>query len=205
MMLTKMATIMFSIKYSARREIKVVKLPGPANKGNTSGKMDAISGLFSPSLNRVTPRIISKAMKKIINVISISLILFIGIVSCKKNKTTNPDNAKMAGFWTYKEDPAIDYWNANVLFKEDGTFRMYQALSLADTAAAQAIADTSNQVVTFGTYSVNGLNVKMTYQEFNIIDFKFTGTLNSSSNILIGNLDSNQPGSASPLWYLTKP
>lgn len=144
-------------------------------------------------------------MKKIINAIAISLILFMGITSCKKDKTTNPDNAKMAGFWTYKEDPAIDYWNANVLFKADGTFRMYQALSLADTAAAQAIADTANQVVTYGTYTVNGINVKMTYQEFNVIDFTFTGVLNSSSNILIGNLNSNQSGSTGPSWYLTKP
>lgn len=144
-------------------------------------------------------------MKKILKVISISLILFMGISSCKKDKPANPANAKMVGFWTYKEDLAVDYWNANVLFKEDGTFRMYQALSLADTAAAQAIADTANQVVTFGTYTVNGLNVKMSYQEFNVIDFTFTGTLNSNSNILIGNLDNNQSGSASPLWYLTKP
>ena len=144
-------------------------------------------------------------MKKLINAISIFLILFIGIASCKKDKATNPGNAKIVGFWTYKEDPANDYWNANVLFKADGTFRMYQALSLADTAAAQAIADTASQVVTFGTYTVNGMTVKMNYQELNVIDFTFIGTLNSSSNILIGNIDTNQPGSASPLWYLTKP
>ena len=55
------------------------------------------------------------------------------------------------------------------------------------------------------TYTVNGLNVKMTYQEFNVIHMTFTGTLNSSSNILIGNLNSNQPGSTGPSWYLTKP
>ncbi|MGA9294354.1 MAG: hypothetical protein WBV81_17300 [Ignavibacteriaceae bacterium] len=79
---------------------------------------------------------------------------------------------------------------------------MYQALSLADTSAAQAISDTASQVVTFGTYTVNG---KMIYTEFNLINFTFTGTLNNNSNILIGNLDSNEPGSASPLWYLTKP
>lgn len=127
------------------------------------------------------------------------------MVSCSKTKSANPGNNKLAGFWTYKEDPANDYWPANVLFKSDGTFRMYQALSLADTAATQAIADTANQVVTFGTYTVNGQNVVMKYTEFNVVDFTFTGTLNSSSNILIGNLDSNQPGSASPLWYLTKP
>ncbi len=144
-------------------------------------------------------------MNKIMRVMSISLILVIGNTSCKKEKASNPANAKMIGFWTYKEDAAIDYWNANVLFKSDGTFRMYQALSLADTAAAQAIGDTASQVVTFGTYTVNGINVAMKYSEFNIIDFTFTGSLNSSSNILIGNLDSSEPGSASPLWYLTKP
>lgn len=117
----------------------------------------------------------------------------------------NPVNTTITGFWTYKEDAANDNWPANVLFKPDGTFRMYQSQSLADTAALQAIADTAKQVVTFGTYTVNGLNVTMKYTEFNIIDFTFTGTLNSSLNILKGNLKNNQPGSASPLWYLTKP
>lgn len=126
-------------------------------------------------------------------------------ISCKKSKLTNSDNNKLTGFWTYKEDPANDYWPANVLFKSDGTFRMYQALSLADTATAQAIADTANQVVTFGTYTINGSNVVMKYTELNVVDFTFTGSLNPAANILIGNLDSNQPGSASPLWYLTKP
>jgi len=144
-------------------------------------------------------------MKKLVRLLPLAIILVIAIASCKKDSKSNPGASKIAGFWTYKEDPAIDYWNSNVLFKSDGTFRMYTALSLADTSAAQAIADTANQVVTFGTYTVSGMTVKMTWQEFSVIDFTFSGILNSSSNILIGNLDNNQPGSASPLWYLTKP
>jgi hypothetical protein len=126
--------------------------------------------------------------------------------SCKKdNSTSSTASSPVVGFWTYKEDPDNDYWNSNVLFKSDGTFRMYTTLSLADTSAAQAIADTANDVVTFGTYTVKGTAVTMTWQEFNVIGFSFSGILNSSSNNLIGNINSDVSGSASPLWYLTKP
>jgi hypothetical protein len=82
---------------------------------------------------------------------------------------------------------------------------MYQALTLADTAATAAIADTSNQVVTFGTYTVSGTKVTMKYTEFNIINMTFTGSVNTADNILVGNLSDNNPADAEPLWYLTKP
>jgi hypothetical protein len=145
-------------------------------------------------------------MKNITLQLGITLLCLMAMPACKKSSSTASGNSSViAGFWTYKEDPAIDYWNSNVLFKSDGTFRMYTALSLDDTAAAQAIADTANEVVTFGTFTVNGKNVKMVFSEFTIIGLNFTGSLNSSNNILIGNLDNNQPGAASPLWYLTKP
>lgn len=127
------------------------------------------------------------------------------MLSCKKGGTAPAANSAIAGFWTYKEDPANDYWNDNVLFKSDGTFRMYTSLSLADTSAAQALSDTAGQVVTFGTYTVSGTKVNMQWQEFSTIGFSFSGILNSGSNILIGNLKTNVPGSAAPLWYLTKP
>ena len=126
--------------------------------------------------------------------------------SCKKSSGSSPSSTSaVVGFWTYKEDANNDYWNENVLFKSNGTFRMYAALSLADTVSAQAIADTANQVVTFGTYTVSGTTVKMTWQEFNTINLSFSGILNSSNNNLIGNIETNVSGSASPLWYLTKP
>jgi len=147
-------------------------------------------------------------MKKAMSAISISIILLIGITSCKKSKTINSDYDKMAGFWTYKEDAANDYFNANVLFKSDSTFTFYQYPSSADTSAAQAIADTAHQWVTFGTYTVNGKNVTMigTQADINgIYDFTFTGTLNDNSNILIGYFDSKSSLSASGQWYLTKP
>ena len=144
-------------------------------------------------------------MKKIIKPLALIIIFSIVIGSCKKSSTKPTITSPIVGFWTYKEDPAIDYWNENVLFKSDGTFRMYASLTLADTSAAQAIKDTANQVVTFGTYTISGNAVKMTWQEFSVIDFTFSGSLNTAQNILIGNLDNNEPGSASPLWYLTKP
>lgn len=145
-------------------------------------------------------------MKNIPVRLCIAILFLVVIASCKKSgSASSAGSSVLAGFWTFKEDPAQDYWNSNVLFKSDGTFRMYTALSLADTSAGPAVADTSNQVVTFGTYSVNGKNVKMIFTEFAVIDMNFTGQLNSSNNILIGNLDNNQPGAASPLWYLTKP
>jgi hypothetical protein len=126
--------------------------------------------------------------------------------ACKKDSTNKSSASSwINGFWTYKEDPAEDYWNANVLFNNDGTFRMYQALTLDDTAAGPALLDTANQVVTFGTYKVSGTTVTMKYTEFNVIDFTFTGQINSAHNILIGNLSDNTPGDAEPLWYLTKP
>ncbi len=148
-------------------------------------------------------------MKKLVKPLLLAIILSITFATCKKEDTSNPDASKIAGFWTYKEDAANDYWNDNVLFKSNGTFRMYTALSLADTAAAVAIADTANQVatygVTFGTYTLSGTTVKMTWQEFSVINLSFSGVLNSSSNILKGNIDTGVPGSASPFWYLTKP
>jgi hypothetical protein len=142
-------------------------------------------------------------MRKIV----ISLAALMLLVGCKKDNKSSSSGANswIQGFWTYKEDPAVDYWNANVLFKSDGTFRMYQALTLDDTAAAAALADTANQVVTFGTYTISGANITMKYTEFNVINFTFTGSVNSGHNILIGNLSDNQPGTAEPLWYLTKP
>jgi hypothetical protein len=136
----------------------------------------------------------------------IVLAALVVLAACKKdNNKTSSATSWILGFWTYKEDVAVDYWNANVLFKSDGTFRMYQALTLDDTAAAAAIADTGNQVVTFGTYTVSGSKVTMKYTEFNVIDFTFTGSVNSADNILIGNLSDNNPSDAEPLWYLTKP
>ena len=145
-------------------------------------------------------------MKTIYKTAFIASIVLLAIGSCKKsNSKKNSDASGIEGFWTYKEDPNLDYWNSNVLFKSDGTFRMYAALSLADTSAAQAIADTANQVVTFGTYTVNGNDVEMVWQEFNVIGFTFSGTLNGGKNNIIGNLENKEPGSASPLWYLTKP
>jgi hypothetical protein len=137
--------------------------------------------------------------------LGIALISIMAIAACKKSGSSTSGSSVIAGFWTYKEDPAIDYWNSNVLFKDDGTFRMYTALSLDDTAAAQAMADTANEVVTFGKYTVSGKNVKMTFTEFAVIGMTFSGSLNSGNNILIGNLDNNVPGAVSPLWYLTKP
>jgi hypothetical protein len=142
-------------------------------------------------------------MKKI----GIALAALVVLAACKKDNSnkTSSANSWILGFWTYKEDAAVDYWNANVLFKSDGTFRMYQALTLADTAATAAIADTSNQVVTFGTYTVSGTKVTMKYTEFNIINMTFTGSVNTADNILVGNLSDNNPADAEPLWYLTKP
>jgi hypothetical protein len=131
--------------------------------------------------------------------------LIISLFSCSKSNTTTTSSSPIAGFWTYKEDANNDYWNGNVLFNSDGTFRMYTALSLADTSAAQAIADTANQVVTFGTYTVKGTTVKMVWKEFNSIDISFSGILNSAMTNLTGNLEVSESNSASPLWILTKP
>jgi hypothetical protein len=127
--------------------------------------------------------------------------------SCSKKNDNSSKNAKIAGFWTYKTDPANsdNYWNGNVLFRSDGTFRMYMALSLDDTAAGQAIADTADQVVTFGTYKLSGQNLEMTWEEFSIIGFKATGVMNSSFTNFTGNIESDDPGSATPLWIMTKP
>lgn len=145
-------------------------------------------------------------MKKVIKTQNLVAAFFIFTLSCSKsNTTTTTSNSPIVGFWTYKEDANNDYWNGNVLFKADGTFRMYMAMTLTDTAAAQAMADTANQVVTFGTYSVKGSSVKMVWQEFSVVNFTFSGILNSAATNLTGNIDSGDPNSASPLWILTKP
>ena len=44
------AMMMFSILNSALNDNKVVKLPGPAIKGNANGNTDAVIALFSSSL-----------------------------------------------------------------------------------------------------------------------------------------------------------
>ena len=144
-------------------------------------------------------------MRKALNLFSLGLISIGILASCKKGGASPSASSPIAGFWTYKEDANDDYWNDNVLFKSDGTFRMYTALSLDDTSAAAAIADTANQVVTFGTYTVSGTKVTMTWQEFSTIGFTFSGVLNSGMNNLIGNIETNVSGGAAPLWYLTKP
>ena len=144
-------------------------------------------------------------MKTTIRKFSLAAGLIIAIFSCNKsNSTPATSSSPIVGFWTYKEDASNDYWNGNVLFKSDGTFRMYMALSLADTSVAQAITDTANQVVTFGTFTVKGSSVKMVWQEFSAINFNFNGILNSNSTQLTGNLENDEPNSASPRWYLTK-
>ena len=55
---------MFSRAYSARKDNKVVKLPGPATIGNAIGNTVAISRLDSSCLNKLTPSTISRAIKK---------------------------------------------------------------------------------------------------------------------------------------------
>lgn len=149
---------------------------------------------------------INTASKKAVSkVLALALVSTLILTSCKKSSSATSAPSPIAGFWTYKEDANVDYWNSNVLFKNDGTFRMYTALSLADTSAAQAIADTAGQVVTFGTYTVNGTTVKMTWQEFSTIGFSFSGILNSGKSNIIGNIETNVSGGAAPLWYLTRP
>ena len=62
--LIMIATIIFSVLYSALIDNRVVKLPGPASIGKANGKIDARSGLvFSSSLNNVMPNNISRARK----------------------------------------------------------------------------------------------------------------------------------------------
>ena len=52
------------MEYTALRDNSVVKLPGPASIGKANGKTVARLGFVSPSLKRVIPKIISKAIKK---------------------------------------------------------------------------------------------------------------------------------------------
>ena len=55
---------MFDVSNSALKERRVVKLPGPANNGKANGNTEANFGLLSSSsLNKVIPKIISKARK----------------------------------------------------------------------------------------------------------------------------------------------
>ena len=55
---------MLEVLNSALKERRVVKLPGPANKGKANGNTEANFGLLSSSsLNKVIPKIISKARK----------------------------------------------------------------------------------------------------------------------------------------------
>ncbi len=147
-------------------------------------------------------------MKEALKILSLSVLLAMTQGSCKKSNTAKKATSPMAGFWTFKSDPSNpdNYWNANVLFLNDGTFRMYTALSLADTAAAQAIADTANQVVTFGTYKLSGTTLNMSLTEFGSIGISSSGSVNSTYTVFDGTLEAtSDPNSATPLWILTKP
>ncbi len=50
MVFMTMAITIFMVENSARKDSKVVKLPGPASKGNANGKMDAVLAFVSSSL-----------------------------------------------------------------------------------------------------------------------------------------------------------
>ena len=65
-MLITIATIILTLLKAAFKESSVVKLPGPAIRGNASGKTVAFKGFFS-SLYIFIPSIISSAIKNIIN------------------------------------------------------------------------------------------------------------------------------------------
>jgi hypothetical protein len=148
-------------------------------------------------------------MKKALIILSLGCLGTVVFTACKKdnNNKTSTTNSAMAGFWTYKTDPSNPQnWNDNVLFKDDGTFRMYTALTLADTAAGPAIADSGKQVKTFGTYTVSGSEVKMVFSEFASLGMTCEGSVNSAHNSFTGKLElQNDPTAASPLWVLTKP
>ncbi len=58
-----MAITIFMVENSALNESNVVKLPGPANKGNASGNTEAVLAFVSSSLYREMPKIISNAKK----------------------------------------------------------------------------------------------------------------------------------------------
>lgn len=58
-----MANTIFMVENSALKDNKVVKLPGPANKGNASGNMETVLAFVSSSLYSEIPKIISKAKK----------------------------------------------------------------------------------------------------------------------------------------------
>jgi hypothetical protein len=157
-------------------------------------------------MNKLSPKIIPAL--PIATVLLTVIVLLIPVASCKKSSSKAASTSPMTGFWTYKTDPANpnNFWNCNVLFKSDGSFRMYTALSLADTAAAAAIADTSNQVVTLGNYTVSGSTVKMVLTEFGALDLNFEGSVNSSYTSFYGTGEvSSDPNSATVTWYLTKP
>lgn len=146
-------------------------------------------------------------MKMIFKSLPVILAIAMGGGSCKKSNNSNTgSNSPIVGFWTYKEDAAVDYWNQNILFKSDGTFKAYTALSLADTSAGPALADTANQVLTFGTYTVSGKHVVLTFQEFAAIGFKIEADLQgNNNNLMIGNVEMTDTTTAEPLVYLTKP
>lgn len=60
------ATIILALLYAALRDRSVVKLPGPAISGNARGNTVAFKGFLS-SLYILIPKIISRAIKNIIN------------------------------------------------------------------------------------------------------------------------------------------
>jgi hypothetical protein len=146
-------------------------------------------------------------MKMIFKSLSVILAIALSGGSCKKsNDNKTGSNSQIAGFWTYKEDIAVDYWNQNILFKSDGTFLAFTALSLADTSAGPALADTANQFMQYGTYTVSGKHVVLVYTQFASIGFKIEADLQgNNNNLMIGNVVLTDTTTAEPLVYLTKP
>src|SRR5262244_3581169 len=69
-----------------------------------------------------------QTMKRISGTLAI-VATVLSFAACKKSSGSSSNTSAMAGFWTYKTDVnnSDNYWNDNVLFMSNGTFRMYTA------------------------------------------------------------------------------
>ena len=90
--LTTMAILMGIISYSALSDKMVVNVPAPAMSGNAIGTIEALEATDESDLNKLMPKIISSAIKKMTNAPAVAKDAVSMPMNPNKDSPTNKNN-----------------------------------------------------------------------------------------------------------------
>jgi hypothetical protein len=119
-------------------------------------------------------------MKKITNQLLLATLLIIQVSSCSKKDSPATVTGSVVGFWA---GSASDGSPASILFRSNGTMRLYDASSASDTAA---LPD-GNKVD--GNYTLTGASVKgstSVAQGSTVVTVNIAATVNSNFTSMTG-------------------